>query len=169
LLPFDAFQHTEGKNGHEADGGCECSGLTMRGVAYVIFDSVANANAERRQLVETLNFPPTLAFAGGASAAAGFKTPTWTALNAELPSNIKMMTLTNNYAEINNGLLLMRLSHLYSVDEHPTLSTPVTVDLAKVFGKTGFTISEVTETTVTGNQPVAVRYHGLFVRSRVGS
>lgn len=41
------------------------------------------------------------------------------------------------------------------MDEHATLSAPATVDLQKVFGKAGFTITEATEMTVTANQPRA--------------
>eukprot|EP01046_Picozoa_sp_COSAG06_P065147 COSAG06_NODE_15875_length_1038_cov_1.277955_1_plen_160_part_10 len=51
-----------GAHGHEADGGCECEGLTMRGKSYLVFDTVDKANAQRRVLSEALNFPPTLAF-----------------------------------------------------------------------------------------------------------
>ena len=51
-----------GANGHEGDGGCDCQGLTMRGSAYVVFDTVQNAHKTRRELIETLNFAPTLAF-----------------------------------------------------------------------------------------------------------
>eukprot|EP01052_Picozoa_sp_SAG31_P062690 SAG31_NODE_21662_length_544_cov_0.480899_1_plen_134_part_01 len=58
-----AAPHNMGAHGHEGDGGCLCQGLTMRGVAYLILDKLDNAHATRRQLVEKLNFPPTLAFA----------------------------------------------------------------------------------------------------------
>ena len=40
----------------------------MRGSVYLVVDSVQNAHATRRQLVEKLNFPPTLAFSKGAAA-----------------------------------------------------------------------------------------------------
>ena len=143
-----------GAHGTEGDGGCVCAGLTMRGVAYLIVDTVANAHAERRRLIETLNFPPTLAFAAGAPAA---KVPAFSAIVAELPANIKLVTLTNNYQDIHQGMLLLRLAHMYEVDEHPTLAAPTTVDLSKVFAKAGFTIKEAAETTVTGNQPVQQR------------
>ena len=117
-----------GAHGHEADGGCECAGLTMRGVAYIVVDNIAPAHAIRRKLVEQLNFPPTLAFA---SSAAGMA-PTFSAVGAALPENVKLMTLTNNYAETHGGMLLMRIAHMYQVDEHPTLAQPVEVDFSKV-------------------------------------
>jgi len=139
-----------GAHGKEGDGGCECAGLTVRGSTYLVLDTVNNSHALRRQLIENLNFPATLAFVQGKDA--GIKTPTWTGLSKELPQQIKFMTLTNNYADINKGMLLFRLAHIYSVDEHATLSQPVQVDLSKVFGKAGFSIKAATEMTVTGNQ-----------------
>ena len=80
-----------GKNGHEADGGCVCAGLTVRGKHYIVFDSVENANAVRRPLVEALSFFPTLAFAPGLIAP---PTPTASKLSKALPPNIKLLTLT---------------------------------------------------------------------------
>jgi hypothetical protein len=142
-----------GAHGKEADGGCECSGLTMRGVAYIVLDHISPAHAIRRKLVEQLNFPPTLAFTPTTTNMA----PTFSAVGAALPENVKLMTLTNNYADVHQGMIMMRIAHMYQVDEHPTLAQPVAVDFSKVFTKTGWTITEATETTLTGNQPVAQR------------
>ena len=90
-----------GAHGSEGDGGCLCAGLTVRGSAYLVFDTLNNSHAVRRPLIESLNFPPTLAFATGGAAA--IKTPTASMITAELPIQIKLMTLTNNYAEFNDG------------------------------------------------------------------
>merc|ERR1719291_116997 len=51
-----------GAHGHEGDGGCLCEGLTVRGRHWLVFDTISEANAKRRQLVEQLSFPATLAF-----------------------------------------------------------------------------------------------------------
>ncbi len=71
---------------------------------------------------ELLNFPATLAFADkplGTSATAG-------SYVNKLPANVKLVTLTSNYASINEGQLLIRLSHLYPPPPpsppHPSLS-----------------------------------------------
>ena len=154
-----------GAHGHEADGGCECEGLTMRGKSYLVFDTVDKANAQRRVLSEALNFPPTLAFSHRYAKKNGPspppptplfmlqlivlprqardkrsesskklavlisrsilkpKLPTASALVAALPPNVKLLTLTSNYKDISGGeKILLRLAHLYSVGEHPTLS-----------------------------------------------
>jgi hypothetical protein len=34
-----------GEHGHEADGGCECEGLTMRGKHLLVFDTILSAPA----------------------------------------------------------------------------------------------------------------------------
>ena len=142
-----------GQNGHEADGGCICAGLTMRGKHYVVLDTVDNAHALRRQLIESLNFPPTLAFAA-ADASAHLKIPNATMLASALPANIKLMTVTNNYAAANDGQLLLRLAHLYSVGEHPILSQPVTLSLSAVFAKAGLKVTEGIEMSLTANREV---------------
>ena len=69
---------SHGQHGHEGDGGCVCQGLT--GAASTgSLDSIENANAVRRQLVERLNFPPTLTFASGISGSAKVASlpPSW--------------------------------------------------------------------------------------------
>ena len=138
-----------GENGHEADGGCTCVGLTMRGSTYLIVDSVANAHATRRQLIEKLNFGPTLAFAKGS---APVKTPSFSAIGVQLPPNVKLQTVTGNYKAWNNGQQILRLAHMYAVDEHPTLSRPVTFSLAAVFSKAGLKLVSASETMLTANQ-----------------
>jgi len=139
-----------GQHGHEGDGGCLCTGLTVRGRHWLIFDTVENAHALRRPLQELLNFPATLAFADkplGTSATAG-------SYVNKLPANVKLVTLTSNYASINEGQLLIRLSHLFSIGEHPTLSLPATVNLADLFVSAHMKIVSATAMSLTGNQPI---------------
>ena len=68
---------------------------------------------------------------------------------------MKLVTLTSNYAATHGGQLLLRLSHLYQAGEHPTLATPVTVNLEEVFGEAGLKTHAATETTLTANRPAA--------------
>ena len=99
---------------------------------------------------EALNFPPLVALT---PAAAPPRAPSTSALSKALPPNVKLVTLTSNYAEINGGSLLLRLSHLYEVGEHPTLSQPATFSLAAVFAKAGLKVTAAEETMLTANQP----------------
>jgi len=137
-----------GANGHEGDGGCDCQGLTVRGSAYLILDTLQKAHATRRQLIEKLNFPPTLAFTKASTVA----TPSMSAIAAQLPANVKLMTISSNYKAWNDGKLILRLSHMYAVGEHATLSQPATIDLATVFAKTGLKLTSMSETLLTANQ-----------------
>ena len=136
-----------GAHGREGDGGCLCDGLTMRGSALLLLDTVHKAHATRRQLIETLNFPPTLAFTHGAVAK-----PKLSSIAGALPANIKLATVTNNYAAWNDGKILIRLSHMYQVGEHPMLSLPATVSLAEVFAKAGLKITSAKEMMLSANQ-----------------
>ena len=141
-----------GAHGHEGDGGCVCAGLTMRGRHWIVYDSVEEANRLRRDLIEKLNFPPTLAFAG-ADVNPGVAKASLIA--APLPPNVKLMTLTNTYADFNDGAVLVRLAHLYSIGEHPVLSQPATVNLSEVFASSGMRITSATAMSLTGNQGIA--------------
>lgn len=144
-----------GAHGHEGDGGCECAGLTMRGRHLLVFDKIETVHAERRVLSEQLNFPPLLSFVDADVMDTNAKLPSpVSALDSELPPNVKLVSLTSNYASFHDGGLLLRLSHLYAVGEHPQLSQPVEIDLTKIFGKTGLKIVSATETTVSASRPL---------------
>jgi hypothetical protein len=142
-----------GAHGHEGDGGCSCAGLTMRGRHWLIFGPIQEVHEARRVLSETINFPATLAFHKPSAQNALART-TFSAVTKALPANVKLVTLTSNYASHNDGALLLRLSHLYEAGEHDTLAQPVTVNLKEVFGQAGLSIASAMETTLTGNQPL---------------
>ena len=74
-----------------------------------------------------------------------------------LPPNIKLMTISNNYAAWNDGQLILRFAHKYQVDEHPTLSKPATFSLAAIFSKAGLKVKSASETMLTANQPRKAR------------
>jgi alpha-mannosidase len=144
-----------GAHGHEGDGGCECAGLTMRGRHWLIFGPIQEVHKSRRVLSETINFPATLAFHKPSTQNVLDRT-SYSAVSAALPANVKLVTLTSNYAESNDGAFLLRLSHLYEAGEHDTLAQPVNVNLQEVFGQAGLKIASAIETTLSGNQPLAV-------------
>merc|ERR1711990_1214468 len=127
----------------------------MRGRHWLIFDTIENVHAARRVRSEGLNFPSTLLFHKSASAASNAATGSFSALSQALPDNVKLVTLTNNYADFNDGKMLLRLSHLYEAGEHPTLAVPVTINLENIFSKAGLAIKGADETSLTGNQGIA--------------
>ena len=83
-------------------------------------------------------------------------TPHTSAIASALPHNLKLQTVTCNYARWNDNQCILRLAHLYQVDEHPVLSQPANVSLAAVFSKAGLTVTSATETMLTANQPRAI-------------
>jgi alpha-mannosidase len=142
-----------GAHGHEGDGGCECAGLTMRGKHIIIFDTISAAHANRRLATENLQYPATLAF--NLETTVVPSRPAFSAISKNLPANVKLMTLTNNYAEIFDGGLMLRVAHIFAVDEHPVWSKAANVSLGAVFAKEGLKIKTVEEMALTGNQPLA--------------
>lgn len=135
-----------GEHGSEGDGGCDCEGLTMRGRHFVIFDTHERANAARRVANEELQSPATIGINIGEGSPAK---PTFSAVSQALPPNIKLQTLTGNYAELFGGKLVLRLAHLFAVDEHIEYSRPTSVSLAAVFGSTGLKVTSVEEMSLT--------------------
>lgn len=78
----------------------------------------------------------------------------WTSLAYEplqnaLPENIRLETLST----LPDGLVLLRLFHIYSIDEDPELATNVTIDLSTLFA--GIIPVEINEMSLTANQPVS--------------
>jgi len=138
-----------GEYGHEGDGGCECQGLTVRGTMWLALDTPINTNATRRQHALRLNSMPTLAFTNSPNS----PSINLSTIATALPPNVQLTTLTNNYAAWNDGAWILRLSHLYQIDEHPTLSQVASIDLTELFAVSPFKIMQATETTLTANQP----------------
>ena len=152
-------EHEMGAHGQEGDGGCLCEGLTMRGRHLVIFDTIDRANSQRRQDLEELAFPATLAFAKGDVAPqntfASF-------ITGALPKQVKLMTLNSNYATLNGGKTLLRIAHLYQANESVLDSVPVAVDFTKIFSHSSLKIKSMEETQLTGTMPLAEMDNNKF-------
>ena len=149
---INAGEGQMGEHGQEGDGGCLCKGLAVRGRHLVIFDIIDRANSQRRQDLEELAFPATLAFAKGdiepKSTFASF-------INGQLPKQVKLMTLNSNYATLNGGKTLLRIAHLYQANESVLDSVPVAVDFTKIFSHSSLKIKSMEETQLTGTMPLA--------------
>ena len=70
-------------------------------------------------------------------------------IQAPLPANVGLMTLSSR----GEKQLLLRLAHLYGINEDPVLSKPATVDLGKILN--GVTIEKVEEMSLSANQPLS--------------
>lgn len=128
---------------------CECAGLTMRGRHWIVMGSTDYVHAARRNLAERMNFGATVVFASSDANFSGGEN--FSALAVDLPPNVKLQTLTSNYASVDEGQVLLRLSHLYAVNEHSHLSLPVTVDLTTIF-RSPWRIKKAQEMSLTANQ-----------------
>ena len=105
----------------------------------------AASDAVTRNRARQLNYPPsvligkppTAAAAAAAAADDDDMAAAWphalstSPLAGLLPPNIE---LTTWQALPEAGAAILRLTHIYPVGEHPTLSKPVTVDICAVFG-----------------------------------
>jgi len=134
---------------NDDSGLCTCDGLTVRGRHWLVLGSKDDVRAQRRALSERLNFQPTLAFGADLGPEGVRKQASF--LATELPPNVKLQTLTSNYASMHGDRMLLRLAHLFAVGEHPTLSQPATVDLGSLF-HADHAILEAEEVSLTGNQ-----------------
>jgi len=68
-------------------------------------------------------------------------------LQGDLPANIHLLSL--NALDATSKNVILRLAHIFDLDEDPVLSMPVTLDLSKIFSQP---IAQITETTLTANQ-----------------
>jgi len=121
----------------------------MRGRHWIVMGSTDYVHAARRNLAERMNFGATVVFASSDANFSGGEN--FSAFAVDLPPNVKLQTLTSNYASVDEGQVLLRLSHLYAVNEHSNLSLPVTVDLTTIF-RSPWRIKKAQEMSLTANQ-----------------
>jgi len=74
-------------------------------------------------------------------------TKQYSGLVGTLPSNLHILTLQT----LHTGKVILRIQHLYAINEDVDLSKPVTIDITTLFK---FTMNAISETSVTGNQPL---------------
>ncbi|KAI9114327.1 hypothetical protein K1719_014555 [Acacia pycnantha] len=127
----------------------KCSGLTVLGKYYIRIDPVGEGARWRRSFGQEIYSPFLLAFTeqSGDNWKNSHQT-TFSGIDSsyELPDNVAILTLE----ELDDGQVLLRLAHLYEVDEDKDLSVKATVELKKVFP--GKKIKHITETSLSANQ-----------------
>ncbi|RLN84453.1 hypothetical protein BBJ28_00023010, partial [Nothophytophthora sp. Chile5] len=124
-------------------------GLVVRGNFFINIDSAEDGMRSIRSKMESQFFRPLTVYRKPVPADVvdvNAKVP-WLSVN-EFPPNVGLTTVQ----ELSKQCLMMRLSHLYAVDEHETLSKPATVDFAKLFAVKNSVVSELTELTLTGTK-----------------
>ncbi|KAF2364115.1 Glycoside hydrolase family 38 N-terminal domain [Trinorchestia longiramus] len=142
LLDDDAFGVGEALN--ETAFGV---GLIARGTHWLLHSDAATADCDfaclHRRLGEELFMRPLLMFQDGSDSVPAPVSH----LSSPLPEQVHLMTLEPWYS---SGEFLLRLEHMFEVDESASFSVPVTVDLENLF--VNFTIKGVQETVLSANQ-----------------
>ncbi|QCE13450.1 alpha-mannosidase [Vigna unguiculata] len=111
-----------------------CEGLTVRGNYYISIDKLGAGARWRRTTGQEIYSPFLLAFTHENSES--WKSSHWTKgtimdPNYSLPPNVALITLE----ELDGGVVLLRLAHLYEASEDAEYSTLTKVELKKLFAK----------------------------------
>lgn len=125
-------------------------GLIIRGNLLVNVDAAGDEGMKSiRSKMEQEFFKPLSVLRKAQSTDVAAKVP-WLTVS-EFPENVGLTTLV----ELSKKSLLVRLTHLYAVDEHSSLSKTVSFDFSKYFKVKNAVLSEVTEMTLSGTEPIA--------------
>jgi hypothetical protein len=125
-------------------------GVIVRGTQRIMIGpGSSGASLSRSEMDGT--FAEPLVFVGCASSAApvSFLQASFSGLQAALPPNVMLVTLTE-ITDREEPTFRLRLGHQYAAGEDATLSAPVDVDLSKVLAN--YKLISVKEKTLTGNQ-----------------
>jgi len=109
-----------------------------------ILSSPSTAASQYHPLQLRLSHPVQVYFGTGSP----LPTKQYNGLATTLPANLHILTLQT----LHTGKVILRLQHLYGINEDAELSKPVTIDITTLFNK--FTITAISETSVTANQPL---------------
>ncbi|TKY62976.1 Alpha-mannosidase protein [Spatholobus suberectus] len=130
--------------------GDDCRGLTVQGKYYYRIDPLGEGAKWRRTFGQEIYSPLLLAFAEKDDKDDWMNSRVLTFSGTDssytLPDNIAIITLQ----ELDDGTVLLRLAHLYEIEEDKDLSVMSSVELKKLFP--GRKIKEVKEMNVSANQ-----------------
>ncbi|RDY10272.1 putative alpha-mannosidase [Mucuna pruriens] len=125
-----------------------CTGLTVLGKYYFRIDPVGEGARWRRSFGQEIYSPLLLAFTESEGHWGDPHVTTFSGIDSSysLPDNVAIITLQ----DLGDGKVLLRLAHLYEIDEDKQLSVKATVELKKVFPNKQ--ISKITEASLSANQ-----------------
>ncbi|KAG4938279.1 hypothetical protein JHK84_044530 [Glycine max] len=130
--------------------GDDCRGLTVQGKFYYRIDPLGEGAKWRRTFGQEIYSPLLLAFAekDDKDDWMNSRVLTFSGIDSSyaLPDNIAIITLQ----ELDDGTVLLRLAHLYEIEEDKDLSVIATVELKKLLP--GRKIKEVKEMSLSANQ-----------------
>ncbi|KAJ9189777.1 hypothetical protein P3X46_001031 [Hevea brasiliensis] len=126
-----------------------CEGLTIQGKYFVRIDHLGEGAKWRRTVGQEIYSPVLLAFTeqdGSNWMNSHISTFSGIDPSYSLPDNVAVITLQ----ELENGKVLLRLAHLYEIEEDKDYSVVASVELKKLFPNKK--ISKVTELSLSANQ-----------------
>ncbi|KAK7311283.1 hypothetical protein RJT34_09317 [Clitoria ternatea] len=130
--------------------GDDCRGLTVQGKFYYRIDPLGDGAKWRRSFGQEIYSPLLLAFAEKDDKDDWMNShaPTFSGIDSSytLPDNVAIITLQ----ELDNGTVLLRLAHLYEIEEDKDLSVLTNVELKKLFPEKK--IKKVKEMNLSANQ-----------------
>ncbi|XP_061358600.1 probable alpha-mannosidase At5g13980 isoform X2 [Gastrolobium bilobum] len=128
----------------------DCRGLTVQGKFYYRIDPLGEGAKWRRTFGQEIYSPLLLAFSEKDDKGDWMNShvPTFSGIDSSytLPENIVILTLQ----ELDNGTVLLRLAHLYEIEEDKDLSAMASVELKKLFP--GKKVNKVKEMNLSANQ-----------------
>jgi len=132
-------------------------GLTDTTVVFpvirVIVDTPKASPIQVRTQPYLLNFPLTFFTGSAVASVADWKSKYATSaqfISGALPPNVHFLSLYALDDSTTSTKSIFRLTHLFAVGEDPIYSSPVSVDVAKLFSN--FKIASFVETTLTANK-----------------
>jgi len=125
---------------------------------YVTLDNAQNSAVlrHRYQLLQNTPFYALVARATSINDYTSKYTVSYSALNAQLPQNLHLLTFEvrnptpTGVSPQGDTFWLLRLHHLYEVNENTQYSVPVTFNISNLFKSTVFTVNTLEETILTG-------------------
>ncbi|MCO5548560.1 hypothetical protein L7F22_002020 [Adiantum nelumboides] len=128
----------------------ECEGLTVQGKLFLHVSPSKEGSRWRRSMGQQVYSPLHLSFTTMDASESWTSThlPTFSGMSDayNLPENVALITLQ----ELKDGQILLRLAHLYELNEDEVLSTAAYVDLKKVFSNQQ--IEDIVEMSLSANQ-----------------
>ncbi|XP_014501898.1 probable alpha-mannosidase At5g13980 isoform X1 [Vigna radiata var. radiata] len=125
-----------------------CTGLTVLGKYYFRIDPVGEGARWRRSFGQEIYSPLLLAFTESDAHQGESHVTTFSGIDSsyDLPDNVAIITLQ----DLGDGKVLLRLAHLYEIEEDKYLSVKATVELKKLFSSKQ--IKKITEVSLSANQ-----------------
>lgn len=128
-------------------------GLVAKGSLSLVFSSVQSSARLTRQLAHEINNRPLVLFSLDRKNDHLKKLSGWTALKADLPDNVHLLTMRKDFDDTGAKSMLVRLEHFYELNEDDELSQPAKVNLKNVLDKT-FNLVKIEELALGGNMPI---------------